>query len=264
MIASERLRTRKPLGTPEWIFRWRGSRQPLFPRLFALMLVGGVFALLVTTVKIRVDVPEKASLRKASVIYLTDDAQGRALTLRAQEGGPFPSRFVLSQWSGLAELEASAMETARFQPQPYVPQLQDLPAERGVLPLELAAKGVAFFPERVPAPVFIPDLRQWQVVPVLYPLSGVTAEELPKKLPQFGAVVDAAMSSASWRFLVRLHPDGSVAECVSLEKGGEAGAPELEKWLHKIPFQPAPATPYRWISVGVGFTNQPTDGTEPR
>ena len=148
MIASERLRTRKPLGTPEWIFRWRGSRQPLFPRLFALMLVGGVFALLVTTVKIRVDVPEKASLRKASVIYLTDDAQGRALTLRAQEGGPFPSRFVLSQWSGLAELEASAMETARFQPQPYVPQLQDLPAERGVLPLELAAKGVAFFPER--------------------------------------------------------------------------------------------------------------------
>ena len=170
MTPSERVRARKPLGTPEWIFRWRGSRRPLFPRLFALVLVGGVFTLLVTTVKIRVEAPEKSSLRKASVIYLTDDAQGRALTLRAQEGGPFPSRFVLSQWAGLAELEKAAMEAARFQPLPYVPQLQDLPVERDVPPLELAAKGVAFFPERVPSLVFLPEERPWKVVPVLYPL----------------------------------------------------------------------------------------------
>lgn len=264
MTSGNTVRTPKPLGTPEWIFRWRGSKQPLSPRLFALALVAGAFTFLISMVKIRVDAPQRSAPHQASVIYLADDAQGRALTLRAQEGGPFPSRFVLSQWAGFAELETSAMEAARFQPQPYVPHLQDLPAERGALPLELAAKGVAFFPERVATPAVIPDLGMWKVVPVLYPLSGITAAALPKNLPPFDAVVDAAMSSASWRFLVRLNPDGSVAECVSLEKGGEAGAPELERWLHKTQFPPEPATPFRWISVGVGFTNQATDGTNPR
>ncbi len=264
MIPSGTVKASKPLGTPEWIFRWRGSRQPLFPRLFALALVGGAFAFLITTVKIRVEAPLKSSPRKASVIYLTDDGQGRALTLRAQEGGPFPSRFVLSQWAGLAELEASAMEDTRFQPPPYVPQMQDLPAERAVPPLELAARGVSFFPERTAPAAVIPDLGKSQVMPVLYPLSGITAEDLPGKLPPFPAVVDAAMSSASWRFLVRLNPDGGVAECVSLEKGGEAGASELEMWLHQTQFRPEPETPFRWISVGVGFTNQPADGTHSR
>ena len=258
------VQTRKPLGTPEWIFRWRGSRQPLFPRLFALVLVGGAFTFLITTVKIRVDAPKKSSPHQASVIYLADDAQGRALTLRAQEGGPFPSRFVFSEWLGLAELEASAMTAAQFQPTPYVPPVPDLPAERDALPLELAAKGVTFFPERVVPPLVIPDLGKWQVVPVLYPLSGITAEALPGNLPPFDAVVDTAMTSASWRFLVRLNPDGSVAECVSLEKGGEAGAAELEAWLHKTQFRPELATPFRWISVGVGFTNQLTDGPAAR
>lgn len=264
MTPSDTVTAKKPLGTPEWIFRWRGSRQPLFPRLFTLALVLGAFAFLITTVKIRVDAPKKSVPHQASVIYLADDAQGRALTLRAQEGGPFPSRFVLSQWTGLADLETSAMEAARFQPPLYVPQFPDLPAERVAPPLELAAKGVTFFPERVATPTVIPDLGKWQVMPALYPLSGITAAALPKNLPPFDAVVDAAMSSASWRFLIRLSPDGSVAECVSLEKGGEAGAVELEKWLHKTQFQPEPASPFRWISLGIGFTNQAIDGTHTR
>jgi hypothetical protein len=73
------------------------------------------------------------------------------------------------------------------------------------------------------------------------------------------------MSSASWRFLVRLNPDGGVAECVSLEKGGEAGAPELEAWLHQIQFKPELGKPFRWIAVGIGFTNQPVaDGPDAR
>jgi hypothetical protein len=264
MTPSGTVKARKPLGTPEWIFRWRGSRQPLFPRLFALALAGGAFTFLITTVKIRVDAPKKSSPHQASVIYLADDLQGRALTLRAQEGGPFPSRFVLSQWPGLAELETSAMEAAQFQPPPYVPHLQDLPAEQSVPPLELAAKGITFFPERVVPAFVIPDLGKWKVVPVLYPLSGITAEALPGNLPPFEAVLDAAMSAASWRFLLRLSSDGSVAECVSLGKSGEPGTPELEAWLHKTQFQPEPATPFRWISVGVGFTNQSTDGPDTR
>lgn len=263
-MADGAVRPRKLMDTPEWVFRWRGSRQPFFPRLVALAVVTAGFAFLITSVKIRVNAPGKSAPRKASVIYLNDDAQGRALTLRAQEGGPFPSRFVLSQWSGLAEMEAAGMEAARYQPPPYEPRLQDLPVKNGVASLELAARGATFFPQRAAQPMVVPGFGKLKVAPVLYPLSGITAGDLPRDLPPFDAVVDSAMSSASWRFLARLNPDGGVAECVSLKKGGEAGAPELEAWLQKIRFQPDPAKPFRWISVGIGFTNQPSDGTDAR
>ena len=89
------VKSRKPPGTHQWVFRWRPLRQPLLPKLFALALVGAGFAFLVTSVRVRVKALEKSTPRKASVIYLRDDAQGRALSLRAQEGGPFPSRFEL-------------------------------------------------------------------------------------------------------------------------------------------------------------------------
>ncbi len=251
-------------GTPEWIFSWRGGNRPLVPRLLALAVVGTAFTLLVTTVKIRVDSPAKSTPRKASVIYLRDDAQGRAMTLRAREGGPFPSRFDLSQWQGMPEMEAAALEAVRFQPPPYVPVPEDLPPDNGVLPIELAAKGRQFLPTRVPQPPATPDLGKLKTAPVLYALSGVTSDTLPTGLPPFTAAVDSAMSSAPWRFLARLNADGSVAECVSLEKGAESGAPELEQWLHRITFKPDPSKPVRWISVAVGFTNQPADGTDAR
>lgn len=227
-------------------------------------MVATAFTLFVTTVKIQVDSPAKSTPRKASVIYLRDDAQGRALTLRAREGGPFPSRFDLSQWQGFPELEASALESVRFQPPPYVPVPEDLPVDNGVLPMELAAKGRQFLPTRVPQPVATPELGKLKIAPVLYPLSGITTDQLPAQLPSFAAPVDSAMSSAPWRFLVRLNADGSVAECVSLEKGGEPGAPELETWLHRIVFKPDSSKPVRWITVAVGFTNQPADGTDAR
>ncbi|RYD17391.1 MAG: hypothetical protein EOP88_26820 [Verrucomicrobiaceae bacterium] len=251
-------------GTPEWIFPWRGSERPLFPRFLALVLTGAAFTLLVTTVKIQVDTPEKLNPGKASVIYLQDDAQGRALTLRAREGGPFPSRFELSQWQGLAELEASALDAVRYQPAPYTPVSEDLPSEDGVLPMELAVKGRQFLPKRIAQVIEEKSVASEKVAPVLYALSGISTENLPTELPRFLPPVDSAMSSASWRFLIRLNADGSVAECVSLEKGAEPGAIELESWLHRILFKPEPSKPVRWISVAVGFTNQPADGTDPR
>jgi hypothetical protein len=55
-----------------------------------------------------------------------------------------------------------------------------------------------------------------------------------------------------------------VVDCVSLEKGGETGANELETWLQKIQFQPDSGKSDRWISLGIGFINQPADGTDPR
>jgi hypothetical protein len=255
------VKPRKTANKHPWVFRWRPLREPLFPKLVALALVGGSFAFLITSVRVRVDALEKSTPRKASVIFLRDDAQGRALSLRAQEGGPFPSRFELSQWGGLAMLENSAMDALRFEPPAYEPKLEDLPATDRVKPPEFAAKGERFFPEHPQDSVEIPDTTGLRPAPVLYPLSGGS---LPDRLPPFDAAVDAAMSAASWRFLLRLSPEGTVMECVSLENTDQPGALELEKWLRRVQFEPESGKPFRWIAVGVGFTNQPAHGTDAR
>lgn len=263
-MASETLHPPKLKGTPALLFHWRGSNTPLFPKLLALAFSCVVFGLLITTVRIRVVAPQKSTPRKASVIYLGDDLESRALTLRAREGGPFPSRFEPSQWEGLAELETSAMNAIRYQRPPYVPALQDLPQANQLQASQLAAKGELFFPKRSPVPSPAPDLAKLKLAPALYPISGISNEQIPRELPSFMPAVDAAMSSASWRFLVRLNPEGVVAECVSLEKGGESGAPELEAWLHRVQFKLDPAKPVRWIALGIEFTNQAADGTDAR
>lgn len=263
-MAPMTVKSQKLAGAPEWIFRWRGSKQPFFPRLFAVAAAGSAFTFLITAVSVKVDSPEKTALRRGSLIYLQNDSQGRSLALRASEGGPFPSRFELSQWQGLPDLEAAVISSARYSPPPYVPEISDIPPVNLIRPLQLAARGESFFPERQMMPLVTPNLGEMKVAPVIYPLSGVTEATLPVDLPTFTGAVDSAISSASWRFLVRLNNDGSVAECVSLEKGGEAGAAELEAWLQRIIFKPDFTKPARWISVGIGFTNQPADGTDAR
>ena len=254
----------KLAGTPDLIFRWRPINPDWLPRLIALAFAAVALALLMT-LRIRVVAPEKSVPQRAAVIYLRDDAQGRDLSLRAQEGGPFPARFRLAQWEGLAALESSAMEASRFQPESYVSQIRELPAANQLQPLEFAAKGQSFFPPRATPATDAPAPPKLKPAPTLYPLAGVSQETLPRDLPPFDGVLDGEMSASSWRFLLRLNPDGGVAECVSLvEKVGEARAPELEAWLHRIPFKPEPGKPFRWIAVGIAFPNQPADGTDAR
>lgn len=260
-MAQGMVKPHKSANNHQWVFRWRPLGRPLFPRLFALALVGGGFTFLITSVRVRVDAMEKSTPRKASVIFLGDDTQGRALSLKAQEGGPFPSRFNLSQWGGLTLLENSALDAIRFESPAYEPKLEPLPTTEPVAPLAFAAKGERFFPEHPQTPDAIPDSSGLRPAPVLFPLSGGS---LPDPLPPFEAPVDAAMSAASWRFLLRLSPEGTVMECVSLENTDQPGALELEKWLRRVPFPPDRSEPFRWIAVGVGFTNQPAHGADPR
>ncbi len=259
-MASPAIKPRKLMNTPEWIFRWRGSNSSFFPMLLAVTFALLVFALLVTSVRIRVVMPGKSTPRSAAVIHLRDDVEGRALGQLAQEGGPFPSRFELSQWEGLAGLENAALAATRYQPQAYAPRLRDLPEENQLRPLDLAMKGESFFPKPPVHAGEIPDSTALKLAPVLYSLSGDSSAMPTGELPPFPAPIDGAMTSASWRFLLRLSLDGSVAEGVSLEKGGEVGASELESWLHQVPFKAAPAKASRWLAVGIDFTNQPTHG----
>lgn len=248
---------------PVWVFSWQRLGESPFSRWFATLLVAAGFTLLLTSVRIRVFPPVSLAASKASVIHVLNDAEGRALTLRAREGGPFPSRFELSDWEGAADLERAAFEAARWSPPPYAPVLRDLPEE--VVPrLRLSTKGGAVLPERRSPRGAGPAGAKATLAPVLYPLSGISAAEMPRDLPRFDGAVDATVTAEPWRFLVRLDSGGNVKECVSLAGGDEAGPSPLEVWLQRVSFNPAPAVPSRWIAVGVGFTNQSSDGTDAR
>jgi len=262
-MASNAAKQPRLMNTPEWVFPWRGRKKTFFSMLVAHVIAGVAFILLLGAVRVKVVSPKPMIPRKASLIYLTDDAQGRTLALQAQEGGPFPSRFEPSQWAGMAALENEAMAATR-QVKPYVPQLRELPKETRIAPMELAAKGELVFPKRQLVARPASDPAKMKLVPTIYPLSGIPAEAIPAELPPFTGALDSAMTAASWRFLVRLNAQGGVTECVSLEKGGEAGALELETWLHGIQFRTTSEKPFRWISVGIGFSNQPADGTDNR
>jgi hypothetical protein len=142
--------------------------------------------------------------------------------------------------------------------------MKDLPAAERIPPLQFAARGELFFPARAAAQHAVPAAPEWVLAPALYPLVGISFAELPRELPPFPAVVDAAMSSAAWRFLIRLNPAGDVADCVSLERDEYEAAVLLENWLRQVKFAGDPAKPARWIGVGIGFINQAADGTHSR
>ncbi len=253
----------KRKAAPEWVFPWRRTGESRIARGFAILFVGAGFAFLLTSVRIRVSPPTPWAAHKASVILVGDDADGRALTLRAKEGGPFPSRFVPSEWEGAVALERAAAETTRWTPPPYVPVLRDLPDE-ATGGMRLASRGEPVFPERPRPPAVAPSAVTLKPTPFLQPLSGISSQEMPGQLPAFEGAVDDSMASESWRFLLRLDAGGNVQECVNLAGGDEAGPSPMENWLRRVSFNAKPGSNARWISVSVGFTNQPANGPDAR
>lgn len=247
---------------PEWVFPWGGPRASSFPKVFAVLLVGVGFAVLLTWVKIRVTAPVPWAAPKAAVIQVLDDAEGRVLTLRAREGGPFPSRFDPAAWDLTPAIEQAAWQAARWRPPPYVPPLRELPDEPARP--RLSKPGAPVMPARQAPAEPTPLAGKRVLVPALDPLSGITREEMPEKLPPFAGEVDAAMAAVPWRFLLRVNAAGGVLDCVSLTGGNEPGKAALEAWLRRVSFQPGRAGTTRWIALGLGFSNQPADGTDAR
>jgi len=261
-MAKRSVRQHQRKHAPALVFVWRRPRTALLEYALATLAVGVVFLFVLTSVHIGVAPPKPWATHKAAVIQVADDAEGRDLTMRAQAGGPFPSRFDPGVWEGASAIEQTAMEVTRRTP-PYVPVLHHLPTAV-TPPLALAAKGEATLPKLGPEAPDTPRSVRLRLVPTLYPLSARSTAALPRELPQFVRAVDATLAAESWRFLVRLDSAGNVLDCVSLAGGDEAAAMPLETWLRRVSFNPEPASPCRWIAVGVGFTNQPADGPDVR
>jgi hypothetical protein len=184
--------------------------------------------------------------------------------LRAREGGPFPSRFEPSESQWAAAIEREAYQAAQWRPDPYVPVLREMPEPDAVRPLQLAARGEPVLPDRRALARVARTMDKPVLMPVLYPLAGITAGSLPHELPPFDVPVDAAMAAEPWRFLLRLNAAGGVIDCVSLSGGEVAGAVDLNAWLRRVSFPAQPAATDRWIAVGLGFSNQPANGSATR
>ena len=250
--------------TAEWVFPWRRTGESRWHRAWPVLVTVGAFVFALSFLRIRVEPPTPWAARRASVIHVAGDAQGRALTLRAREGGPFPSRFEPSEWEGARAMEQQALQEIRWPAPPYVPNLRNLPDDGFASPLRLSTRGALVLPisSRL-AKVALPP-GKLKLAPALEALSGISAAEMPGQLPVFDGAVDATMTAESWRFLLRLDASGKVLDCVSMAGGDEAGPSPLVAWLRRVSFSPEPGKSSRWLVVGVEFTNQPDDGPDAR
>ncbi|MFT3991311.1 MAG: hypothetical protein QM680_07860 [Luteolibacter sp.] len=247
---------------PEWIFRWRLPNDTLFGKFAALLICTSAFAVFLTMVRVRVVPPMQPEGRKANLIYLNPGPEAAAWALRAQEGGPFPSRLEPAAWPTVKALEEQAMQALNTRRNSHQVELKPLPEYPAPGPILLEDRGETVLPEISPPPVPEAPVTKLVTSPVIYPLANLTAAELPGSLPAFPAEINDVLVSSAWRLLVRLNPDGSVAETVTLTGESNASTVILEKWLQSVRFRPISQKPSLWVGVAIGFINLPaSDGS---
>jgi hypothetical protein len=220
------------------------------------------FGVLLALVRVKVASPQFEMERQGSLVYLPATGDGLAWAIRAKEAGPSLSRYEPAAWEGYAAMEQVVIAATQVPPRPHLPQPHPLPTASGVRPPPLAPIGEPVFPNPPAAAPAPPPPVAVRLVPALYPLSPMGASELPRELPPFPGDLDPASAAANWRFLIRLHPTGGVAECLALNKTTGLDPAVLENWLRGVTFDPQLATQGSWIAVAIRFNNQPIDGTD--
>jgi hypothetical protein len=254
-----------PAGEVQWIFSWRRRTSRLVPIFLPVVVATLGLGVLLALVRVKVAGPQFEMERQGSVIYMPATGDGLAWAIRAKEAGPSLSRYEPSAWEGYPALEQAVVAASLVPALPHVPQLKELPSATAVQPLALAAKGEPVFPKRQAAAPPAPPPVAGKLVPVLYPLSPMGSSELPRDLPAVPAPLDPDIVKADWRylvFIVRLRPDGGVAESLALNKLAGPGSGQLENWLRGVAFDPKLTANGDWIAVGIRFNNQPAHGTD--
>jgi len=245
------------------LFHWLSPSNSLVTTCAPIVLATLVFAVLLGLVRIKVAAPQFKMASKASWMLLPASANGVSWALRAKEGGPMLARYEPTEWQGYAPLAQESLLATRLPALAYGPSLRPLPGIPLAQAQALADKGEAVLPRRVPISAARQNLPAGRLAPALYPLSALGTSSLPHDLPTFTGEVDSALAATDWRFLLRLHPDGGVAEAVSLTRATGTAAAPLENWLHGVVFDPKLAADGGWLAVGIRFNNSPANGTDP-
>lgn len=240
---------------PDWIYPWKGRREPIWPRLVAV-ICGVLFcAGLLTFLRIETTNPSPWGLEKASVIHVLDTPEGRELALKARENGPFPVRFETSDWPQLVRFQEQQLMQLSQSHSAHRPQLrkwqEPAPEEP---PIWKSNAGVL---PSLPKPAPLPEIPATGAPhPTIRPISGLAESEIPSSLPRYEGVTDAAMLSGSVRFLLRLDAEGRVTECLALSGADTIEATAgLATWLRGVRFSPK-GQAGTWAAVNLVFLNQ--------
>lgn len=241
------------------IFNWRDSESHIGFKIIAVLSVALIFTVFFGLVDVRIKPPLAPSLESASVLHFADDELGRAWGLMAEENEPFPGRLEISGVGGIPAMDATADSDGVSGWSDYQVKLLRFQRTDGSPAGALARKGVRYFPERVKIQPTDAGTSEHPArtrrKAILTPFDGRAMGWMPDEVPDFETPADGGdLLSASWRFMLRLRPDGSVSDCVSLSGGGDAGLNEATEWLEGLRFKSGDGE--RWLGLRVEFVNR--------
>ena len=247
----------------EQLFAWSRKSDSRLPMLVALMITSAAFAFMLHS--LRVDLGSQASTHDdhAALILAGSDAIGIELKRRAREEGPFPLRFDPAGDEAVVRLQQAALDVIRFSPPPYVPTLRPLRETSTIVSPSLAPVGEAEFPRRPLPSIEIPVKSESRPQPMLTPISGISAAEMPRALPEFFAEIKGKSLRDSWRFMIHVDANGRVLDCIALSGGESPATSALGEWLRQVEFQPATHAAARWFAIDLGIINQAPHAPDP-
>jgi hypothetical protein len=99
--------------------------------------------------------------------------------------------------------------------------------------------------------------------PMLTPISGISAAEMPRALPEFSGEINGKSLRDSWRFMIHVDADGRVLDCIALNGGESSATSALAEWLRQVEFQPSPHAAAHWFAIDLGIINQAPHAPDP-
>jgi hypothetical protein len=251
------------INDAERLFAWSRKNDSRLPMLVALMITCAAFAFMLHS--LRVDLGSQAPTRvdHAGLILAGSDAIGIELRRRAREEGPFPLRFDPLSDVAVVKLQQAALDAIRFYAPPYVPTLRPLRETSTIATPSLAPVGEAVFPRR-PLPAIETSVKpESRPQPMLTPISGISAAEMPRALPEFSVEINGKSLRDSWRFMIHVDANGRVLNCIALNGGESPATSALGEWLRQVEFQPGTHAADHWFAIDLGIINQAPHAPDP-
>lgn len=245
------------------IFEWPRKRDSSVLTVAVFLVTAASFAFMLHSLRIDFGSASPLKSDRTSLMLAGNDSIGMELKRRAREEGAFPLRFDLTGDAVVTKLEEAAMRALRWSPPPYVPALRPLPESPPIENPRLAATGELVFPRRAPVNIETPAAPESRPHPVLFPLSGINASEMPRQMPEFSGVIDAKTARDSWRFMIHTNASGRVLDSIALTSDDSPVAASLSDWLRQLEFQLAPGSTERWFVLDLGIINQAPHAPDP-
>lgn len=248
----------------ELIFGWSSSESHRGHKLLAIMLVTGVFTILLGSVNVRFGTERAGAVIGSSVLQFKNDELGTYWRMRAEEEGPFPGRMELLGDNSLPNFHGLSAEIEEGEWTTYQMELSSLQSIVGINGSNPVNEVENFLPELEPlSSASVENIDSTRIAiaePILIPFDEGSLKWMPDMLPDFSSGLLENAIPATWRFLVRLSPDGNVDQCISLSGTDGPSLGEMTGWLKSVHFKEGVGE--RWLGLRVEFINRYKNGSD--